>query len=243
MRGCCPHITSISCRHTVSPYVAEFHSDNDIQSELRKWSSFDPNRDTRSSAQVHAYDHEQAIRRQANAEKKQYANYQMVFGDRAPKTLGAFRRMKRQNTAKFQTLQQEYRSIMQTKSTVRMMSHVPGYEKAVLPDAKFDHYILDKTSKGKEKAETFNRVLGYNLSNKMELIENIKAHLPYTRAKYRGKNSQGDLYEAIMDLKGPNGRTAPVLTAWIDDKVKKETRLTSAYVIDKKKAKRKRGKG
>jgi|HigsolmetaAR206D_1030411.scaffolds.fasta_scaffold04696_6 hypothetical protein len=37
-----------------------------------------------------------------------------------------------------------------------------------------------------------------------------------------------------MDIKGPNGKTAKVLTAWIVDNVTNETRLTNIYV-DKKK--------
>ncbi|GIO25106.1 hypothetical protein J11TS1_36870 [Oceanobacillus sp. J11TS1] len=36
-----------------------------------------------------------------------------MLGDDAPKSLSAFRRMKRQNTTKFQELQSEYRSLAQ----------------------------------------------------------------------------------------------------------------------------------
>lgn len=230
-----------NCRHTVAPFLTDFHTGDEIQTELDKWKHFKPDKDVRSAAQRHAYEHEQAIRRQANAEKKQYANYKMVFGDQAPKTLGTFRRMKRQNSAKFQTLQKEYRSIMQTKSTVRIMPHVPGYEKAVFPNAKFEKYILNKNHpEGGPKAEAFDRVLGYNLSNKDDLIQNIEEHLPTTKATFKGNNGYGNNYEAIMDLTGPNGRTAPVLTAWFVDK--NETWIVSAYIVEKKKSDRKRGK-
>ena len=40
-------------------------------------------------------------------------------------------------------------------------------------------------------------------------------------------------YEVKMQLTGPNGKTADVLTAWINDKNSTEMRLTSAY-IDKR---------
>ena len=40
-------------------------------------------------------------------------------------------------------------------------------------------------------------------------------------------------YEVIMTLKGVNGKTANVLTAWIDDAEADEMRLISAY-IDKR---------
>ncbi|WP_081787987.1 phage minor capsid protein [Sporolactobacillus terrae] len=230
-----------NCRHTVAPFLDDFHTDDEIQAELNKWNNFKPDKDVRSAAQRYAYEHEQAIRRQANAEKKQYANYKMVLGKDAPKTIGAFRRMKRGNTSKFQALQKEYRSIMQTKSTVRIMPHVPGYDKAVFPDAKFEKYILNNAHpEGGPKAEAFDHVLGYNLTNKDELIQNIKDHLPTTKATFKGNNGYGDGYEAIMELTGPNGRTAPVLTAWFKDN--EETRLVSAFIIDEKKSNRKRGK-
>jgi hypothetical protein len=102
-----------NCRHTVAPYVADFHSEGEIQSEINKWKNFKPDKDVRSASQRKAYEKEQEIRRIANQEKKMFARYQMVLGPDCPKTIGAFRRMKRQNTVRFQELQSEYRSIMQ----------------------------------------------------------------------------------------------------------------------------------
>jgi hypothetical protein len=102
-----------NCRHVVAPYVSYFHSDSEIQSELNKWKGFESGKDVRSASQKKAYEKEQEIRRIANQEKKQFARWQMVLGKDAPKTIGGFRRMKRQNTAHFQELQSEYRSIMQ----------------------------------------------------------------------------------------------------------------------------------
>lgn len=101
------------CRHVPRPYVIMFRSDAEVEQELTKWKNFKPDKDVRSATQRHAYEHEQEIRRIANAEKKQYSRWRMVLGNDAPKTVGAFRRMKRQNTVKFQELQSEYRSIMQ----------------------------------------------------------------------------------------------------------------------------------
>ena len=37
-------------------------------------------------------------------------------------------------------------------------------------------------------------------------------------------------YEVIMDITGPNGKTAKVLTAWIDDRNNGEMRLTTIHV-------------
>ncbi|MFD1066680.1 hypothetical protein [Oceanobacillus locisalsi] len=75
--------------------------------------NFDPEEDPRTPEQKKAYEKEQDARRRANAEKQQYARFKGVLGDDAPKNLGAFRRMKRQNTVKFQEMQSEYRSLAQ----------------------------------------------------------------------------------------------------------------------------------
>lgn len=100
------------CRHTISPYVTDFKTDEEIQAEKNKWKKFKPDKDTRTAAQKKAYEKEQRIRREANQEKKNYAKMVAVLGDRAPRTIGAYRRMKRQGTVKFQELQSEYRSTL-----------------------------------------------------------------------------------------------------------------------------------
>ncbi|MFD2924178.1 phage minor capsid protein [Halobacillus naozhouensis] len=102
-----------NCSHGISPYVLEFKTEQEIGEAKSRWQNFKPEKDTRSATQKREYNKEQDARRRANEEKKQYARWQMVLGKGAPATLGAFRRMKRQNTAKFQELQSEYRSIAQ----------------------------------------------------------------------------------------------------------------------------------
>lgn len=97
---------------TIRPYVQDFKTDEEIQAERDKWKKWKPDKDTRTAAQKKAYEKEQRIRREANQEKKNYAKMVAVLGDRAPKTLGAYRRMKRQGTVKFQELQSEYRSTL-----------------------------------------------------------------------------------------------------------------------------------
>ena len=46
----------------------------------------------------------------------------------------------------------------------------------------------------------------------------------------KGDRGYGMTYEVIMDITGPNGKTAKVLTAWIDDRSKGEMRLTTVHV-------------
>jgi hypothetical protein len=44
------------------------------------------------------------------------------------------------------------------------------------------------------------------------LIDNIKANLDKYPAKKKDNKGFGDVYEVILNLKGPNGKTAKVLT-------------------------------
>ncbi|MBP3950331.1 phage minor capsid protein [Bacillus suaedae] len=101
-----------NCEHSVRPFIIRYKQEGEVEKAKGRWKGFNPAKDVRSKAQRKAYDKEQAIRRKANAEKKMYARYQMALGDEAPKTVGAFRRMKRQNTIRFQELQSQYRRTM-----------------------------------------------------------------------------------------------------------------------------------
>lgn len=109
---------------------------------------------------------------------------------------------------------------------------LPRYEEAVIPEAKFNKYALNPDGDA-NKARAFKEALGYDMSNYKDLIENIRENLPKFEAKEKGDSGFGMRYEVKMQLTGPNGKTADVLTAWINDKNSTEMRLTSAY-IDKR---------
>ena len=95
----------------------EYKSEEEINAESKKWDKFDPEKDTRTPAEKREYERTQKIRAQANAEQKQYARWVALLGDDAPKTIGGFRRMKRENTKNFQKLQSKYRSLSMKKDT------------------------------------------------------------------------------------------------------------------------------
>ncbi|WP_018391837.1 phage minor capsid protein [Bacillus sp. 37MA] len=90
----------------VSPFIPEFGDDEEEAKE--RWRNFDPDEDTRTPAQRRAYEKEQEIRRVARQEAKAYEKMKAALGDKAPKTIGAYRRMKRKNDNKWQQLQREY---------------------------------------------------------------------------------------------------------------------------------------
>lgn len=100
-----------------------------------------------------------------------------------------------------------------------------------LPLAKFIGYALNP-DKDINKATAFKKALGYDMTNADDLIDNIIDHVDESKLIPKTDNGYGMLYEYVMQLVGPNGKKANVLTAWIQDGKKK--RLTSAYVTEKK---------
>lgn len=110
---------------------------------------------------------------------------------------------------------------------------LPRRNAAVIPQAKFTEYALN-LAKAPDKAIAFSSALGYDINNVNGLMENIRTNLKRFPATDKGDKGYGKQYEVRMDLTGPNGKTAKVITAWIDDKETGEMRLVSAYV-DKKK--------
>lgn len=110
---------------------------------------------------------------------------------------------------------------------------LPNYQDAIIPQEKFTQYALNPL-KDRNKAEAFERALGYNLSNSDKLIENIRNNIANFNAKEKEDTGYGKRYEIIMTLLGENNKYANVKTAWIIDKETKQTRLTSAYVTSKK---------
>ena len=106
---------------------------------------------------------------------------------------------------------------------------LPNIDKIRIPTEKFTEYALD-FRRDKDKAMAFQSALGYNKANSDLLIANILANVRNFEAIPKGNNGYGMRYEVIMTLKGANGKTANVLTAWLDDTKADEMRLVSAYV-------------
>lgn len=108
---------------------------------------------------------------------------------------------------------------------------LPNYGKAVISENKLSGYTLNKLHKtGKNKALAFEKALGYNISNKDLLIQQVRDGLGRFPAKKREKTKYGQPFEVSMRLKGPNGKTAKVKTAWIVEEGEKNPRLVSIYV-------------
>lgn len=98
---------------------------------------------------------------------------------------------------------------------------------AKMPEEKFTQYALNPM-KDANKAKTFREALGYTLENYSDLMHNIESNLDESKFVEKGDSGHGMRYEYIMELTGPNGKNANVLTAWIQEG--DEKRMTSVYI-------------
>ncbi len=146
--------------------------------------------------------------------------------------------MKTSNSENWKELQRDYRrmSLEINRGSGKIIESLPNYDKAVIPKPKLVKYSLNmEHPKGrKEKAIAFKKALGYNKGNYKELMDNIHKNVGKYKAREKGIDRYGLKYEVVMNLTGPNGKSANVLTGWIiRDEVDIPT-LTSTYVTNKK---------
>lgn len=104
-----------------------------------------------------------------------------------------------------------------------------------IPDTKLTQYALNpEHPAGKHKAKVFESALGYTLDNYQDLIDNVYKNIDESKFVPKGNHGHGMRYEQILELAGPNGNKAKVLTAWIETDGKgKGKRLTTIYVLTK----------
>lgn len=122
-----------------------------------------------------------------------------------------------------------------TRKRSFVKSLLPNAQNVVISNAKFDSYALSfESPRGKDKARVFKSALGYTKENYKEygLLDQIHKGVLTTPAIFKGDLGHGPRYEVDIPVTGPNNQTHTVLTAWIIDE--KGTRLTSAYVKDRK---------
>ncbi len=102
---------------------------------------------------------------------------------------------------------------------------------AKMSEAKFNGYALNP-DRNPDKARAFKEALGYDMTNYQDLMQNIKDHIDESKFVEKDDRGFGARFEYVMELEGPNGKKANVLTAWNQDG--DEKRLTSVYVTEKK---------
>ena len=99
-----------NCKCVIVPVVLKTLSASEIEREATKSKKFDPSIDKRTKKEREAYESDQKAKVKARNEMKQYQRMVAVLGKDAPKTLGAFRRMKRGNTKGYREAMRKMRS-------------------------------------------------------------------------------------------------------------------------------------
>jgi hypothetical protein len=109
-------------------------------------------------------------------------------------------------------------------------------ENVVIPDAKITQYVLNKNhSRGKHKAIVFESSLGYTQAHAEQLKTAILEGLGTSERFYVRTDEYGDLFNAIINITGPNGNTAPIRTGWILKPGETKFSLTNAIVMKREK--------
>lgn len=98
-----------NCKCSVRPFVIEHKSQDEINKYVAKGKDFNPNLDPRTKKQRESYERDQQRKRKARQEMKDYNSIKAILGDDAPKTLGAYRRMKRANSTGYVKMKKKLR--------------------------------------------------------------------------------------------------------------------------------------
>jgi hypothetical protein len=109
---------------------------------------------------------------------------------------------------------------------------LPNAGEAVIPIEKLINYSLN-FKKDPNKATAFKLALGYTKINAGGLARNILENVRSHSVIHKGNNGYGEIYEAVMNLTGENGKAANILTAWIIENDVNFPRLVNTYVTRK----------
>ena len=108
---------------------------------------------------------------------------------------------------------------------------LPHAELAVVPAAKLRDYVLNPAHpQGGPKARVFAAVLGLTRADWQYLRDQLLAGVRVAPATPRGSTPWGQLYEVLVEVRGPGGRTARVRSGWIVRSGETRPHLTTAYV-------------
>lgn len=171
------------------------------------------NIDPRSEKERALYREQQRKNRRARQNLYQYERYKAVLGKDAPKSLAAFKRMKKANSEKWQYMQLDYRrraALLRNPSLA-----LPNADTATAADAKFEGYLFNPDNpKGYAKGVAFISRLGYNTNNWPELQDEILKRATLYPAKQGGTDIYGTRYEQQVVLYGYKGKPANVIIGW-----------------------------
>lgn len=189
-----------NCRHTIRPIMSLEGRD------IRPFRETDP----RTPAQRKAYDTEQAIRVKANKEKKEFQQLQATLGDRAPKNIGAFRRIKRKRDEEWKSLQVQYKNVIGQMERGAPINPIFGFpplpksmQKTILDQDHFDMGFKNLPN-GKERFHIQGKFFGtQNISQDerahLEVLAGVRSKKDFTSLWYKLED-EGKLTETTNKI-------------------------------------------
>lgn len=170
---------------------------------------------------------QELVDRQRAENRKQYARRQEKKYERMSKYS-----LDPENKQKYADKQKTWESVANKAGHDIMKMNLQTF--AYIPKEKLVDYALNPDHPvGKEKAKAFKSALGYTQENSEELQKKILELFDENELVFKREGKYGKQYEQIMKITGPNGKTANVLTAWIQENESSEPRLVSVYVTEK----------
>lgn len=103
------HNVHPNCRHSIVPWIESLKTKEELQAAIGR--SNQPFKDTRGKAEVDLYKQQQNANRQARQDLYQYERYKARLGGEAPRSLHAFRTMKRAGGRAWGVMEAQYKGM------------------------------------------------------------------------------------------------------------------------------------
>lgn len=132
-----------NCQCIINPYVIDTKSEDELKEDMKQSKQFNPNVDTRTVNQRDAYTKQQKAQRIARQDAKDYDRMKLVLGDKAPKSIGGFRNIKRNNPKKYNELM----STMRKDPYYKELISIPKERLKGAPEHVIDAYVQSKQIK------------------------------------------------------------------------------------------------
>ena len=214
-----------NCRHSVVPYIEELQTPEELEQEIAQ--SNKPLVDNRPADERALYNKQQAQTRAFRQDRYQHERYKAALGEDAPKTFGAFRKLKKADGEKWKFMQLDYKRRCKLFDNPSLV--LPNASIATAADAKFTRYLFDSSSKsGHAKGLAFTSRLGYNKENWQELQGEILKRAPISPSKHISTDDYGAKFEQKIVVYGKKGTPANVVVGWREKGG--ATWMTSCYI-------------
>lgn len=198
------------CRHVIVGWAEMMYTPEEIAEAIKK--SNRPWTDPRSGEEKQFYNELQKKNRQARDLQYQYERYKKRLGNDAPKSLYAFKRIKK-DEEKFSKLKLDY--TRRGKLTENPELALPFADKAFIAEEKFTKYFFNSDNpNGWSKGIAFSSHLGYNVKNweafQAEILEKIRIN-PSVLEK---TTEYGKRYNVSIILYGKTNNPMNIKTVW-----------------------------